>query len=195
MKFIGKPLLKFIGDFTVIDLETTGRSNKHYDITEISAIKYRKGVEVDSKSSLIKADNSIIPFVVNLTGITNEMIENAPRIGDVIESFVDFIGNDVILGHNVEFDYSLIFDAYLDKTGKLMNNNYIDTLRISRLMNKDVNNHKLETLCQHFEVTRDSGHRGLVDSKQTAEVYLKMYQKYRMLEKRKREQEAFYERI
>lgn len=195
MKFIGKPLLRFIKDFTVIDLETTGRSNKHFDITEISAIKYREGKVVDYRSSLIKADNSIIPFVVNLTGITNEMISEAPKINDVIESFVEFIGSDVILGHNVEFDYGLVFDAYHAKTGKIMFNNYIDTLRISRLLIKEIPNHKLETLCNYYGVERKIAHRGLEDSKQTAEVYLQMFRTYQELIDKKTERERFYERI
>lgn len=195
MKFIGKPLLRFIDDFTVIDLETTGRSNKHIDITEISAIKYRGGEIVDSMSTLIKAKNSIIPFVVNLTGITNDMIKDAPKIDDVIEDFIRFIGNDVILGHNVEFDYGLVFDAYYSKTGKLMSNNYIDTLRISRLMIKDIANHKLESLCQYFGVERITAHRGLADSKQTAQIYLRMYEMYQNLKQKQTERQAFYERI
>lgn len=195
MKFIGNSLLQFMGDFTVIDLETTGRSNKHYDITEISAIKYRKGKPVDSLSTLIKPDNTIIPFVVNLTGITDDMIKDSPKIGDKIVEFVNFIGDDVILGHNVEFDYALIYSAYYEKTGIKMNNDYIDTLRISRLLNKDIENHKLETLCKYFEVRRERAHRGFDDSKQTAEVYLKMYKKYYYLKNNKQNEGAFYERI
>lgn len=195
MKFIGNSLLEFVSDFTVIDMETTGRSNQYIDITEMSVVRYRNGKPVKTMSTLVKARNSILPFVADLTGITNKMIENAPLVEDVIEPFVDFIGSDIILGHNVEFDYTLIFEAFHVKTGLKMTNNYIDTLRISRLMNKDVKNHKLETLCSHFEVNRDVAHRGLEDSIQTAEVYLKMYQKYQQLQNRHQFKEGFYERI
>lgn len=195
MKRFGNNLLQFVGDFTVIDLETTGRSNKPVDITEISAIKYRGGKPVDSLCSFVKPENSILPFVQSLTGITDDMLVDAPKIDTLIEDVIAFIGDDVILGHNVNFDYGLVFAAYYDKTGKRMKNDYIDTLRISRLINKDIRNHKLETLCQYFEVERSVGHRALDDSHQTAQVYLKMRQKYIELREIKRREESYYERL
>lgn len=195
MRHVGENLLRFVPDFTVIDLETTGRSNKFEDITEISAIRYRNYKPTDSYSTLIKAKNGIIPFVVELTGITDAMIADAPSIESQIEAFVDFIGSDIILGHNVTFDYFLIYDAYLAKTGIEMHNDFIDTLRISRLMNRDVKNHKLETLCTHFGVVREVGHRGLEDSQQTAQVYIGMRHKYISLREEKRTREGYYERI
>lgn len=195
MKFIGNSLLQFVKDFTVIDLETTGRSNLYKDITELSGIKYRNGKPVAFKTTLVKSENTILPFVESLTGISNSMIENAPKIEDVIESFVDFIGDDIILGHNVEFDYGLIFNAYHSLTGIEMRNDCIDTLRISRLMNKDIENHKLSTLCTYFGVARHVGHRGMDDSKQTAQVYLKMHEKYNLMRNKKQEEQRFYERL
>ncbi len=195
MRYVGKNLLQFVTNFTVIDLETTGRSNKFHDITEISAIRYRSGVVVDSFSTLVKARNSILPFVVSLTGITDEMLEGAPYIEEVIEEVVAFIGDDIILGHNVQFDYFLIYDAYSVCMDGIMHNDYIDTLRISRLLNKNIKNHKLETLCEYFGVERKIGHRGFDDSLQTAQVYLKMREKYLMLREQKREREGYYERI
>lgn len=195
MKRFGNNLLQFIGDFTVIDLETTGRSNKPVDITEISAIRYRGGKPIDSMSSFVKSENTILPFVQSLTGITDDMLESAPEIHNVIEDLVAFIGNDVILGHNVNFDYGLVYDAYYEKTGNHMKNDYIDTLRISRLMNKDIQNHKLETLCQYFKIERSIGHRALEDSQQTAQVYLKMRQKYIELRNLKESGEGYYERV
>lgn len=187
--------LQFLLDFTVIDLETTGRSNSFTEVTELSAIRYRGGVAVDSFTSLIKARNTITPFVVGLTGITDGMLLDAPRIEETINDFVAFIGDDVILGHNVFFDYGLVNGAYYNQHGVFLNNDCIDTLRISRLLNKDIQNHKLGTLCEYFDVRRDIAHRGLEDSRQTAEVYLKMRDKYLKLREAKRQQEGFYERI
>lgn len=181
MRSVGENLLKFVPNFTVIDLETTGRSNKFEDITELSAIKYRNYKQVDAFSTLVKPDNSILPFVVELTGITEEMVSDAPKIDQVIKQFVDFIGTDVILGHNVMFDYGLVYDAYLATVGLRMHNDYVDTLRVSRLLNKDSKNHKLETLCAYFDVERLVGHRGSEDCLQTAEVYIKMKDKYKRL--------------
>ena len=181
MRDRGKNLLQFIPDFTVIDLETTGRSNKPEDITEISAIRYRGFKPVASFSTLIKARNKILPFVVNLTGIDDSLLMSKARIEEKIEPFVDFIGDDVILGHNVLFDLNLVESALFDKTGFNMSNDYIDTLRISRLMNHDSMNHKLETLCSYFGVLRLMGHRGEEDCEQTAQIYIKMKDKYERL--------------
>lgn len=189
MRKKGENLLRFYPNFTVIDMETTGRSNHFKDITEISAIRYRNYQKVASFSTLVKAENSILPYVVGLTGISDEMIQEAPRIDQVIKEFVQFIGEDIILGHNVNFDLNLIYDAFNYKTNKIIDNNYVDTLRISRLMNNDAKNHKLETLCHYFDVPRDFGHRGLVDCEQTAQIYIKMKEKYKIIIEGRREDE------
>lgn len=166
-------------DFTVVDAETTGRSDKADDITEISAIKYRKGKEVATFSTLVKSPNEILPFVVKLTGITDEMIKPAPLIDDIIADLVEFIGDDLILGHDVNFDYSLIKEAYERVTGKELKNERYDTLKLARHLIKDSENHKLETLCEYFSIPRINGHRALDDCRQTAELYFKIIDKYK----------------
>lgn len=182
MRHKGRNLLKFVPDFTVIDMETTGRSNHFYDITEVSAIRFRNYRKVESFSTLIKSRNTILPYVVSLTGITDTMLTEAPTIEAIIEMFVSFIGHDIILGHNVNFDLNLIYDAYHAIHHKTLSNDYVDTLRISRLLNKDSVNHKLETLCCYFGVARDTGHRALVDCDQTAQIYIHMKRKYLKLQ-------------
>lgn len=198
MQIKGKSLLVFNPNFTVIDMETTGRSNRYEDITEMSAIRYRNYQPVASFSTLIHSKNSILPFVVALTGITDEMIATAPSIEEQILPIIEFIGDDVILGHNVQFDYGLINGAYRALFGREMNNDFVDTLRLSRLMNKDSANHKLETLCEYFDVRRDIGHRALEDCRQTADVYIAMKKKYVALRVKNNEQHknnAFYTKV
>lgn len=178
MEFKGKNLLQFIPDFTVIDMECTGRSNLPEDITEMSAIRYRNYKPVASKAVLVKAKNTVLPFVVELTGISDEMLKYQNPIEKEIEDFAEFLGNDIILGHNVTFDLGLVNKA-LEAVGKYsLRNDYIDTLRISRLMNQDSLNHKLDTLCEYFGVEREVGHRAEFDCRQTAEVYIRMKDKY-----------------
>lgn len=191
----GKNLLKFVPNFTTIDLETTGRSNKSRDITEVSAVKYRNYKKVDSLSFLIKPENTILPYVVSLTGITDEMVENAPHIDDVIERIVAFIGDDIILGHNVAFDYNLVSEAIEYKRGYGLQNDMVDTLRISRLILQDIENHKLETLCRYFGVERKVGHRALEDCEQTSQVYIALKDRFVMLKEQKQKETKFYERI
>lgn len=166
-------------DFTVIDAETTGRSNRYEDVTEISAIRYRDGMVDASYSSLVKAKNSILPFVENLTGITNQMIKDAPKMEDIIDELVVFIGQDIVLGHDVDFDFSLIDEAYRAKHGKRLRNKTMDTLKMSKCLVHDSKNHKLGTLCEYFGIKRENGHRSLYDCHQTAEVYFSLLLKYK----------------
>lgn len=181
MQFKGDNLLKFIPDFTVIDMECTGRSNLPEDITEMSAIRYRQFKPVDSFSVLVKPKNKVLPFVESLTGISDAMLVNQPKVEDQIEIFAEFLGDDTILGHNVTFDLGLVNKALIEIGKYDLSNDYVDTLRISRLLNQDSLNHKLETLCQYFGVDRLVGHRGIHDCKQTAEIYIAMNKKYHTL--------------
>ncbi len=183
MRFKGDNLHYFIPDYTVIDLETTGRGNQFTEITELSAIKYRNYEAVDSFSVLVKPENPILPYVEKLTGITDAMLENKDTVAMVIESFVDFIGTDVIVGHNVNFDFNLVYDAYFNTTKKLLKNDYVDTIHLSRILNHDASSHKLENLCKYFEIERTVAHRGLADCRQTGELYVRMSHKAKETEK------------
>lgn len=183
MVFGGKSLLEFVPDFTVIDLETTGRGIKCGQITELSAIRYRNYIPVDAFSTLVKAHDPILPFVKTLTGISDEMIDGAPDIFEVIDAYIDFIGEDILVGHNVNFDLSLVGDAHYQLNSEVIRNNYLDTLRLSRIINKDSVNHKLETLCHYFGVSRVVGHRGLADCEQTGQIYVLMKEKAMQLKR------------
>lgn len=179
MRFKGNNLVYFSPNFTVIDLETTGRGNQYTEITELSAIRFRNYKPVETYSTLINPKSTILPFVENLTGINNEMVASAPSIASCIDAFVDFIGSDIIVGHNVNFDLNLVYDAYYATYGRIVGNDYFDTLRVSRILNKDISSHKLEALCEYFGINREFGHRGLVDCEQTGELYLKLKKKAR----------------
>lgn len=174
MRFKGSNLLYFAPDFTVIDLETTGRGNQFGEITELSGIRYRNYEPVETFTTLVKAHNPILPFVSTLTGIDDAMLINSPDISEVIEAFVAFLGDDIIVGHNVNFDLNLVYDAYYDTTKKHVTNDYTDTLRFARILVDDSENHKLATLCQYFNIERVNGHRGLPDCEQTGSLYIKL---------------------
>ena len=96
----GKSLLIKADNYTVVDIETTGLSIYDSEIIELSAIRVRDNVITDTFTTLVRPQ-SYIPFnIVTLTGITNEMVENAPTIDVAIQKFLDFIGDDILLGHN-----------------------------------------------------------------------------------------------
>ena len=177
MRLKGSKIMHFVPDFTVIDLETTGRSNQHTQITELSGVKYRNYKPVASYTTLIKPSDSIMPFVVSLTGINDKMVKDSPKINEVIDEFIGFIGDDLVVGHNVHFDYNLIYDAYYSSYKRVFNNDYSDTLYFSRILNKDASSHKLESLCMYYDIDREVSRRCLPDCEQTGELYIKMKKK------------------
>ena len=170
----GQSLLAAVNDFVSLDIETTGLSPMYDEIIELGAVKYRNGLPVDTFTSLVKPQNPIDPFITQMTGITNEMLENAPSLYTILPMFIEFVGNDTLVGHNVNFDINFIYDA-CDAIGlPSFGNNFIDTMRLARRMYKDFPNHKLDTLIEHFGLERRSLHRGLGDCELTAVCYQRM---------------------
>lgn len=170
----GKSLLTKTKNFVSIDIETTGLSTVFDEIIEIGAIKYQNGEPIDTFSSLIKPIEPIDEFITELTGITNEMLESAPSLYSVLPSFLEFIEDNIIVGHNVNFDINFLYDACEQYDYKSLSNDFIDTMRVSRRLYKDWDNHKLDTLINYFNLNKRELHRGLDDCKLTALCYLRM---------------------
>ena len=128
----GKSLLEFLTDYTVIDIETTGLYSEFDEILELSAVKYRNNKMIDKFTTLVRPEEEIDEYITDLTGITNEMVANAPSIEEALPKYLDFIGTDIVVGHNVNFDINFIYDNNLAYFEKIFTNNYVDTLRIAR---------------------------------------------------------------
>ncbi len=170
----GKSLLKWVDNYVLVDIETTGLSPRTDEIIEIGAIKVRKNEIVDTFNTLLKIDRYLNPFITRLTGITNEMLEEGIEQEEALEGFVEFAGNDIIMGHNVNFDINFIYDkceSYLDY---YLSNDFVDTMRIAKHVLPNVRNYKLGTLADYFDVDYRNAHRGLTDVEITYEVYNKM---------------------
>lgn len=156
----GKNLLKLVNDYTVIDLETTGFDPKFDSIIELSAIKVSNSKITDTFSSLVNPEYEIDEFTTELTGITNEMLKDAPVLEDILPKFLDFLSNSVILAHNANFDINFIYDI----SEKPFKNDFIDTLRVSRRVFKNqFENHKLVTIANALDLEHKPSHRGLDD--------------------------------
>ncbi len=175
-KIKGNSLLSLIDDYTVIDIETTGLSTKTDKIIELSALKVRNGKIISEYSRLVNPIIKIDRFIEELTGITNKMLSKEKSIEFVIESFIEFIGPDIILGHNINFDIQFINQALEELSLNLLLNDYIDTLRMSRKVYKEIPNHKLSTLIEFHGLTRDK-HRALVDCILTHQIYQRIVKK------------------
>lgn len=173
----GKSLLNSINDYIVIDLETTGLDPKFDEIIEIGAIKVINNKIQDSFSTLIHPNRDISDFITNLTGITNDMLINAPSIKEVLPSFIEFIGNHILVGHNVNFDINFLYDNILYNLDEPLVNDFIDIMRFSRRFFKEYDNHKLCTLVNNFGIKTFPKHRALIDcySTQLCYEYIKQY--------------------
>lgn len=167
----GNSLLAFPSDFVVIDLETTGCDPFYDEIVEFGAIRVRNGEPTERMQVLICPAEPLDEFIQALTGITNEMLEGAPALDSVLPGILAFIGSDVVVGHNVNFDINFLFDAELNRTGTCFQNDYVDTLRISRRLLSELPHHRLSDLAQHFSIPQPAAHRSLADCETTLAVF------------------------
>ncbi len=173
---LGTPL--FDVTFVVLDLETTGATAASCEITEIGAVKYRAGELVATFQTLVNPGAPIPPTITVLTGITQAMVVDAPRIEEALPSFLEFIGGAVIVGHNVRFDMSFL-NAAAQRLGygKLLNRT-VDTVGLARrLVRPEVRNLRLASLAAHFRSPTKPNHRALADAKATAHVFFELLER------------------
>ena len=157
--------------FCVLDLETTGGSAAGCEITEIGAVNFLGGEEQASFQTLVNPGLAIPPFITILTGITHAMVIEAPPISEAFPQFLEFIGDRVIVGHNVRFDMSFLHAAARRLGYERLSNRTVDTCALARrLVRSEVRNLKLGTLAAHFRSPVKPTHRALEDAKATAHV-------------------------
>lgn len=157
-------------NFVAIDVETTGLSPVYNELIEISAIKYEKAKKKDTFSTLIRPKKEISDTITNITGITNEMVKNAPKIEQVMPKLIKFIGDYPIVAHNANFDYSFLQNNSQKSFSK---NKVIDTVAISRKMLPSLPNHKLNTVSKYIGIEEDGFHRAEFDCECCAKIYIK----------------------
>lgn len=172
----GKKLFTAVNDYTVVDLETCGLyGEERKKIIEISALRFRDDKLTETFSTLINPEIHIPNKVTLKNNITDEMVSDAPVIKDILPKFIDFIGNDILIGHNIEaFDYKIISELSKELLGISVSNSYIDTYRLAQRCLPELPNHKLETLAQHLELSIDGMHRSEYDCTVTQQLYLSL---------------------
>ena len=170
----GANLYSLPTSFIAVDTETTGLDFDLCNIIEIGAVKVENGQIIDSFKSLIKVDEKLPPFIVHLTGITDEMLTDAPSLSDVIADFDAFVGDSILLAHNAAFDMNFLYTAYERALGKPLSNDYVDTLRVARRALPQLQHRTLPDLCEAFEVVNEGEHRAYGDALATVQCYLRM---------------------
>ena len=158
--------------YVVFDFETTGMDFMNNGITEIGAVKISGGKITEQFTTLVKPDYPIMSEIVQITGITPEMVENSPKIQDVLPDFLKFIEYSVIVAQNAAFDMSFLrrFAAECDYEA---NNAVMDTLEMSRRLLPQLRHHDLQTLADHFGIVFHH-HRALSDAYATAEIFIEL---------------------
>lgn len=166
---LGVPLSEVT--FVVVDLETTGGSPQDDAITEIGAVKLRGGECLGTFATLVNPGRPIPPAITVLTGITQSMVLPAPRIEQVLPSFLDFARGCVIVGHNIRFDLAFL-QAALRRAGEpRLDAPSVDTCGLARrLVREEVPNCRLGTLAERFRLSHKPTHRALDDALATGEL-------------------------
>ncbi len=172
--FMGRQLDIFPDTFVCFDIETTGLSPARDDIIEISALKIENDVTTDSFSRLIHINRPLPPFIRSLTGITDEMLKNGEAAEDVLADFCDFSAGYTVMGHNVRFDLNFVYDNCLARLGTVFDNDYVDTLAISRRVLKNLKHHRLDDIVNCFGIEGRTLHRALGDVELTVKCYNKL---------------------
>ncbi|MEW5820882.1 MAG: 3'-5' exonuclease [Cyanobacteriota bacterium] len=158
----------------VVDVETTGLDFRREKIIELAAVKLVNNKITESYESLVNPMQHIRSSSINIHGITEEMILEAPTIEEVLPLLLDFIEDKPIIGHNVIFDYSFINHASLSLYGKELNNARIDTLLMFKEAFPNEPSHSLTSLLNRFGAKVDNAHRAMADAYALAEVYGKL---------------------
>lgn len=163
----GKSLLEFPYSYVVIDLETTGLDPKNNHIIEVAALRITEDHEDGTFTSLINPHEALDPFITGLTGITQEMLSDAPSLETVLPRFLDFIGDSIVVGHNVNFDINFIYEASAALLHQPFSNDFVDTLRLSRRLYREETHHRLSDLIARFHIGDCVDHRAMSDVRQT----------------------------
>ncbi len=165
--------ISFRDECVVFDIETTGLSAVSCKITEIGAVKIKNGEVLDRFNMLVNPGEPIPKNIVELTGITDEMVANEPSIDVVLPKFFQFVGDKMLIAHNAVFDTGFIRQA-AENLGLPFENPWLDTLAVSRYMNPGLKNHKLDTLAGYYELGDFNHHRACDDAEILAHIFFCM---------------------
>lgn len=159
--------------YVVFDIETTGLSKEKEMITEIGAVKVADGKIIDRFSTFVNPQRPISAEITKLTGITDDMVKDAPTIENVLPEFLKFCEDTVLVAHNASFDTGFIRIAAERAGLGELHHTIVDTLELARALLPELNKHKLDIVCEHLDVTLNGHHRAVNDAEATAEVFIK----------------------
>ena len=162
------------GEFCVFDTETTGLDPGVEYLTEIGAVLVRNGEVVEEFDTFVKPGKAITPKITELTGITNEMVADAPGEAEALQAFLDFAGGRILVAHNAHsFDIRFL-RAAARRSGIAFEPTYIDTLTMAQAMYPGLHNYKQGTINKHLELPAYEAHRACEDSAALGRIFCVM---------------------
>ena len=174
------PEMPLEGEFIVFDTETTGLSANTDRLTEIGAVRVRGGEIVEEFQTFVNPETSISIEITKLTGITDEMVADAPNEGEALKAFINFCGSDnaILVAHNDAFDMAFLAAA-ASRKGITYKFSSIDTVSISRAIFTDASNHKLSSIAKYLKLPEFNAHRANDDAKALAQIFIIMLERLR----------------
>ncbi|MBS4177086.1 PolC-type DNA polymerase III [Bacillus sp. FJAT-49731] len=161
-------------EFVVFDVETTGLSAIYDTIIELAAVKIRDGEVIDTFESFANPHHPLSATTIELTGITDDMVQNAPEVHEALQKFYEWTGDAIFVAHNASFDMGFL-NTGLQKMGLGKSKNpVIDTLELARFLYPQFKNHRLNTLAKRFDIELTQHHRAIYDAEATGYLFLKM---------------------
>ena len=166
-----QPLLEI--EFVILDTETTGLRPGHHRVIELAGIRMRAGEVIDSFQSLLNPGVRLPAFIVQFTGITQEMLATAPKAHEVFPDFLNFIDGAILVGHNIGFDI-----GFLSYEAQLLGYDFpidgLDTIPLARRFLPTLRRFKLDSVAGHLKITTANRHRAMGDARVTTAVFMKL---------------------
>ncbi len=173
----GKYRNKYVADYCVFDLETTGISCRNDEVVEISAVKVIGGKNTEEYTTLVNPGMPIPFQATAVNGITDDMVADAPDFETAFKGFLDFAGDLVLVGHNIHsFDMKFLYRDAEKFWGRTVGNDYIDTLRIARCILPQLRHHRLVDLAEYYGISPEGAHRALNDCRMNQIVFERLGQ-------------------
>ncbi len=165
----------YVADYVLFDLETTGTSSAADAVIEISAVKVKNGRIVEEFSQLVNPKRPIPYAASRVNHITDAMVASAPGFEEVLPQFLDFIGDAVLVGHNIQsFDMKFLYRDCETYFGRTLTNDYVDTLKLARICLPELKHHRLGDLARYYGISTAGAHRALSDCRMNQQVFEKL---------------------
>ncbi|ELK44780.1 PolC-type DNA polymerase III [Halobacillus sp. BAB-2008] len=160
--------------YVVFDVETTGLSAVYDQIIELAGVKVKGGEIIDRFESFANPHHPLSQTTIDLTGITDDMVRDAPEIGDVLKDFHEWMADDILVAHNASFDMGFLNAGFKRIDYGKAKNPVIDTLELARFLVPELKNHRLNTLCKKFDIELTQHHRAIYDAEATGYLLWKL---------------------